>query len=176
MDLQPAIPTPQSPGTATPTIASTIAPATGKLVAVLEETTNTAATLRLPKHARWSVFDEGSSGVVCEAFDFPLGPKTFAHVRVSIVPQLGTGLDEITETARDARQTQMQTPLTIGKNRAINSIDGYVIQGATGRFQFYEWGGLNSKNVLTVLSFTVPRGANLADWAEPVLESIRWRK
>lgn len=147
-----------------------VQPATGPLVSL-----RNTATLRLPASLEWSVYGDKTLVVTIESKDFPPGAEDFISIDFTEFPQIDDSLARRAAVSRESQQEDTGIPLTIGANRTIGGVEGFVLEGKGPEGQFYEWGGLDADNVLTQVTFEIPNGVDVAEWVEPVLASLQWK-
>ncbi|WP_157874124.1 hypothetical protein [Psychromicrobium lacuslunae] len=151
----------------------TIAPATGPVVTIRQ-----TATFRLVAGPKWYIYDNNSTTVIVKTLDLIKGTKGiegFIGLEASEFPQISSDLTVMAQTARNLEQRRWKSPVRITEYRTIAGVKGFVLQSSDSEKQFYEWGGLDANNVLTVLAFKIPTGAGLDKWVEPTLASIEWK-
>lgn len=171
-DAEPSPPGAASSASAepSPSPSPSVVPATGPLV-----TLKSTATFRLPADVEWYIYDDNPNAIAIESNDIPVGADGFVQIQSTEFPQITTDLARMAQAAHDNQETTRKISLTIGENRTIAGVEGYVLEGQDDEAQYYEWGGLDADNILTVVRFTVPAGLDLEDWAEPVLASLQWQ-
>lgn len=163
-----------SPASSTPAVSTTSAspgyPAATGLLLTIRKT----CTFHLITGLEWVSSGDKTSTIATETFDQPKGAEGFVQLNASMFPQITDDFDRMAQTALKDQAKRLNVTLKRAENRTINGVTGYVLQGGGDRGQLYEWGGLDSNNVLTVFTFVIPKGLKVADWVEPVLASIRW--
>lgn len=155
---------------AEPSASSSVAPATGQLVKL-----KSTATFRLPAGTGWGVYDDNPNAIAIDSDDIPAGADGFVKIQATEFPQLTDDLARMAQAARKNQQTTRKISLTVGENRTIAGVEGYVLEGRDAEARYYEWGGLDADNVLTVVRFTIPAGLDAEEWIEPVLASLQWQ-
>lgn len=144
--------------------------ATGPLV-TLEST----ITFHLTEGPDWRITGDGESTIVIETNEIPEGADGFVQIDATQFPQISDDLDRMAETARDTALASHGFAVEIRDTRTVGGVEGYVLEGASEEAQYYEWGGLDSNNILTTMRFIVPRGLDTAEWIEPIMTSIQWQ-
>ncbi|NHA01641.1 hypothetical protein G5V59_22945 [Nocardioides sp. W3-2-3] len=138
-------------------------------------TLHSTVSFHLPDTVEWATYGDKSLSVVAETTDVPDGAEDYVHVDATEFPRIDDDLAAMAESERTSQGKRRQIPLKTTGYRTIGGVRGFVLEGRSAKGQYYEWGALNAKNVLTTVCFIVPDGLDVADWVEPVLASLQWQ-